>query len=376
MQELCQGQGVGTSAPQKLLRLYWRRTVSSWPRMWTVWWFLNSSDDIPEFLQVTFLTWMLLRQKRAEDMKAFIHPKDLPNDPPGKASNVAYAFKQLFAAVSDCENVVLTIADADSEFGPGYFESVSCQFASSQSRYTIWQSPVFHMKNYHRQPAPVVVGTMFTSMQLGQVISIVVLTRSPSVPIGRRWSWSHWTPEARTIWTHRSQCSPIPLLDIFLANDTSKRCWWLGCWVDCRGLPHGHQVPLTWRFASFCMFSTHVSLFLYDVNIVLMKLHGIQTRGVSWWLWGGLQWSLFWVQWWTMCQKKPMTRLMKLLGGELAWHVGRSYNDMPWDSQTFRIISWCFPWSLVSCLEFLISKRLASWHFDASQKNKESKKIS
>ena len=99
------------------------------------------------------------------DMKAFIHPKDLPNDPPGKASNVAYAFKQLFAAVSDCENVVLTIADADSEFGPGYFESVSCQFASSQSRYTIWQSPVFHMKNYHRQPAPVVVGTMFTSMQ-------------------------------------------------------------------------------------------------------------------------------------------------------------------------------------------------------------------
>lgn len=111
-------------------------------------------------------------------MKAFFHPKDLPNDPPGKASNVAYAFKQLFAAVSDCENVVLTIADADSEFGPGYFESVSCQFASSQSRYTIWQSPVFHMKNYHRQPAPVVVGTMFTSMQLRQqVISIVVLTR-------------------------------------------------------------------------------------------------------------------------------------------------------------------------------------------------------
>ena len=176
MQELCQGQGVGTPAPQKLLRLYWKRTVSSWPRMWTVLWFLNFSDDIPEFLQVAFLTWMILCQKRAEDMKAFIHPKDLPNDPPGKASNVAYAFKQLFAAVSDCENVVLTIADADSEFGPGYFESVSCQFASSQSRYTIWQSPVFHMKNYHRQPAPVVVGTMFTSMQLGQVISIVVLS--------------------------------------------------------------------------------------------------------------------------------------------------------------------------------------------------------
>lgn len=106
----------------------------------------------------------------AQDIKAFYHPKDLPNDPPGKASNVAYAFKQLCAEAgkSDISNVVLTIADADSEFGAGYFESLSCQFASTKSRFKIWQSPVFHMKNYHRQPAPVVVGTMFTSMRLGQ----------------------------------------------------------------------------------------------------------------------------------------------------------------------------------------------------------------
>lgn len=104
-------------------------------------------------------------QHKFSDMKAFYHPGNLPNDPPGKASNVAYAFRQLYAEVSDCDNVVLTIADADSEFGAGYFESLSCQFAASQSRYKIWQSPVFHMKNYHRQPAPVVVGTMFTSMQ-------------------------------------------------------------------------------------------------------------------------------------------------------------------------------------------------------------------
>lgn len=98
------------------------------------------------------------------EIMAVYHPKDLPNDPPGKASNVAYAFKEL-VKIKDCENVILTIADADSEFGPGYFESISCQFVANQSRYRIWQSPVFHMKNYHRQPAPVVVGTMFTSMQ-------------------------------------------------------------------------------------------------------------------------------------------------------------------------------------------------------------------
>lgn len=79
---------------------------------------------------------------------------------------MAYAFKQLCAAAPGHENVVLTIADADSEFGRGYFESLSCQFAAEgPGVYKIWQSPVFHMKNYHRQPAPVVVGTMFTSMQ-------------------------------------------------------------------------------------------------------------------------------------------------------------------------------------------------------------------
>ncbi|CAE7272087.1 MAN1C1 [Symbiodinium natans] len=103
-----------------------------------------------------------------EDIKANYHPADLPNDPPGKASNVSHAFRYLLSQVHSLENTVLTVADADSEFGQGYFETLSWKFAECDptERYTkIWQSPVFHMKNYHRQPAPVVVGTMFTSMQ-------------------------------------------------------------------------------------------------------------------------------------------------------------------------------------------------------------------
>jgi len=103
-----------------------------------------------------------------EDIHANYHPKDLPNDPPGKASNVSHAFRYLLSKVDSYENTILTVADADSEFGQGYFETLSWNFAECDptERYTkIWQSPVFHMKNYHRQPAPVVVGTMFTSMQ-------------------------------------------------------------------------------------------------------------------------------------------------------------------------------------------------------------------
>jgi cellulose synthase/poly-beta-1,6-N-acetylglucosamine synthase-like glycosyltransferase len=104
------------------------------------------------------------------DMIATYHPPDLPNDPPGKASNLCWAFKQLQQRVGEgrnAEKVVLTVADADSEFCSGYFDNLSRAFleADESVRYfRIWQSPVFHVKNYHRQPSPVVVGTMFTSM--------------------------------------------------------------------------------------------------------------------------------------------------------------------------------------------------------------------
>ncbi|CAE7463286.1 MAN1C1 [Symbiodinium pilosum] len=109
-----------------------------------------------------------LFKDKFEDVQACYHPANLPNDPPGKASNVSYAFRYLLRKVHSYENTLLTVADADSEFGQGYFETLSWNFAECDplDRYTkIWQSPVFHMKNYHRQPAPVVVGTMFTSMQ-------------------------------------------------------------------------------------------------------------------------------------------------------------------------------------------------------------------
>jgi len=100
------------------------------------------------------------------------HPAGLPNDPPGKASNLCWGFKELLKHIKSDEDIIsksiLTVADADSEFSAGYFEALSSQYMQlepSKRRYQMFQSPVFHLKNFHRQPAPVIAGTCFTAMQ-------------------------------------------------------------------------------------------------------------------------------------------------------------------------------------------------------------------
>jgi len=102
---------------------------------------------------------------------ATFHPQDLPNDPAGKASNTSYAFKvlsqRLLEKEQDSSKVMLTIADADTEFHEIYFETLTRQYLETEPEnrdVTLWQSAILHIKNYHRQPGPVMVGTMFTAM--------------------------------------------------------------------------------------------------------------------------------------------------------------------------------------------------------------------
>lgn len=106
-----------------------------------------------------------------KDLFPTFHPQGLLNDPPGKASNVSYAFKQLSQRLrdngQDPTKVMLTIADADSEFHEIHFETLTRHFietAPGDRSITLWQSAILHAKNYHRQPGPVLVGTMFTAM--------------------------------------------------------------------------------------------------------------------------------------------------------------------------------------------------------------------
>mmetsp|Transcript_78464 Transcript_78464/g.219495 ORF Transcript_78464/g.219495 Transcript_78464/m.219495 type:complete len:840 (-) Transcript_78464:476-2995(-) len=115
-----------------------------------------------------------------------LHPPDLPNDPAGKASNMAWAFKWLCNHVSDTggdpANVIVTVSDADSDFHKCYFDSLANSFAETpleKRHITLWQSPIFHVKNYHRQPMPLIVGTMFTAMAEIAVLSDPNAVRFP-----------------------------------------------------------------------------------------------------------------------------------------------------------------------------------------------------
>jgi len=106
------------------------------------------------------------------NLTATYHPADLVDDPPGKASNTAWAFKCLLQMIhknfaESAEHILLTTGDADSEFHERYFETLSqhyCMESEEKRDCQIWQAPVLHVKNYRRQPAFVVVGTVFCCM--------------------------------------------------------------------------------------------------------------------------------------------------------------------------------------------------------------------
>jgi len=121
---------------------------------------------------------------RAEHLHLFeevcisYHPANLPNDPPGKASNLKWAadclLEHLWKTRTDLARIIVTVADADSEFHNKYFDTLSAHYLEAPPdirNLRIWQSPIFHLKNYFRQPSPVIVGTMFTTMQEMSIIA-------------------------------------------------------------------------------------------------------------------------------------------------------------------------------------------------------------
>jgi len=133
------------------------------------------------------------------------HPPNLPNDPPGKASNVSWAFKSLTKLLSGCQidlaNVILTVADADSEFHKSYFEYLTNSFLISPKERRaccIWQSPIYHMKNYHRQPCFVVVGTILAALHelatLGDPHAVRFPYSTYSLSYALAWRVGGWDP--------------------------------------------------------------------------------------------------------------------------------------------------------------------------------------
>mmetsp|Transcript_82811 Transcript_82811/g.146321 ORF Transcript_82811/g.146321 Transcript_82811/m.146321 type:complete len:776 (+) Transcript_82811:81-2408(+) len=213
------------------------------------------------------------------EIQVCYHPVNLPNDPPGKASNSCFAFHWLLKYLDldanfregDCREplarqqveqvagtspvphdrlgwqgrrpVVLTVADADTEFNPKYFEGLALKYmeASPEARdMHIWQSPIFHIKNYHSQPAPVKVGTIFTGINDLATLSdpsamkFPYSTYSMSIKLARRvggwdaeWIAEDWHMGIKCLLYTMGQCSVQPLL-LPTCNYTPEDSTWFG----------------------------------------------------------------------------------------------------------------------------------------------------
>ena len=131
---------------------------------------------------------------------ASYHPKGLPNEMPGKASNTRWAAQRLWEFMEDPTNgidehkvihyfkimlyisiitiasihfsfrpfkVIITVADADSDFHSVYFEGLTYKVCTTPDKdlreSTVWQSPIMHYKNYHSQPAVVKLCSLFVT---------------------------------------------------------------------------------------------------------------------------------------------------------------------------------------------------------------------
>lgn len=104
---------------------------------------------------------------------ATYHPADLPNERPGKCSNMAWAFPRMREALpSKCPNVpepmvITTVIDADSELHPCFFDYLTYAFLKKDleaRRLALWQPAVMHFKNYRRQPWLVRIMSVFCSI--------------------------------------------------------------------------------------------------------------------------------------------------------------------------------------------------------------------
>mmetsp|Transcript_46493 Transcript_46493/g.105037 ORF Transcript_46493/g.105037 Transcript_46493/m.105037 type:complete len:473 (-) Transcript_46493:81-1499(-) len=102
---------------------------------------------------------------------ATYHPPGLPNEMPGKSSNTRWAAQRLWSFLDaegmDKDRVVLTVADADSDFHPLFFEALTYRVTSIPDKHTrevtIFQPPIMHYKNYHSQPAVVKLCSLFVT---------------------------------------------------------------------------------------------------------------------------------------------------------------------------------------------------------------------
>lgn len=103
------------------------------------------------------------------------HPDGIAGEVRGKASNEAWAAKVtekiLRRSHISLDNTTVTSCDADTNFHPLYYASLSHHFAVNKNRYLrFWQSPIFWYNNLTRVPFPIrIVGVIGHSIHLANL---------------------------------------------------------------------------------------------------------------------------------------------------------------------------------------------------------------
>ncbi|MFH1840892.1 MAG: hypothetical protein ABH807_01935 [Candidatus Shapirobacteria bacterium] len=104
------------------------------------------------------------------------HPSNIAGEIKGKASNEAWAAKEIKKKLVDelgwpIEMITISSCDADACFHTKYFAALTYAFALNPHRYLrFWQSPIFWHNNYWRVPAFIrIVGTMGNIIHLAHL---------------------------------------------------------------------------------------------------------------------------------------------------------------------------------------------------------------
>ncbi|MFH1705767.1 MAG: glycosyltransferase family 2 protein [Patescibacteria group bacterium] len=115
-------------------------------------------------------------QNRFGRLVVTYHPPDITGEIKGKASNEAWAAKEIKKILIDREGgdinyFTITSSDADTCFHPKHFSALSYYFAKNRKRYLrFWQSPILFYNNLDRVPAPVrIVSIIGNIIHIGQL---------------------------------------------------------------------------------------------------------------------------------------------------------------------------------------------------------------
>ncbi|MBI4491478.1 MAG: glycosyltransferase family 2 protein [Chloroflexi bacterium] len=172
-----------------------------------------------------------------------VHP-DLPGEPPGKASNLAYAVPRarkllLQGGRQDLEQVLVTVCDADSRLPAKYLSALTHTFlADPDGRFCLYQPALLFHANLARIPLYVrVIDGLYSVIQLGRLAaSYKLVTQSTySLALSACHAIGYWDPEVVPEdshmffkmffqWGEKAKVRPIYLP--VLADAAEGTTWW------------------------------------------------------------------------------------------------------------------------------------------------------